>query len=66
MYSWKNAMKFFSKYPAQNSFVHLLLGVGIGFLLAYPVVAEHPVRWGALFVLMGAVGHCWAGFQKTK
>ena len=62
----KNATKFFSKYPMQNAFVNLLLGVGLGFLLAYPVVGEHPMRWGGLFLLLGVVGYIWAGFQKTK
>jgi hypothetical protein len=62
----RNSTKFFSKYPAQNSLVSLLLGVGIGFLLAYPVIGEHPLRWGVLFVIMGLAGFVWAGFQKTK
>jgi hypothetical protein len=63
---YKNAMKYFSKYPDQNAFVHLLAGVGFGFLLAYPVVGQHPIRWGLLFVLMAVVGHIWAGSQKVK
>jgi hypothetical protein len=63
---YKNAMKYFSKFPSQNSFVHLILGIGIGFIIAYPVVGVHPIRWGGLFILMGAVGMIWAGFQKTK
>ena len=62
---YKNMTKFFSKHPDQNAFVFLMLGVGIGFCLAYPVIGEHPLRWGGLFVLMGAVGLVWAGFQKT-
>jgi hypothetical protein len=63
---YKNTMKYFSKYPDQNAFVSLLAGLGIGFLLAYPVVGEHPIRWGGLFVLMAVVGYAWAGFQKVK
>jgi hypothetical protein len=63
---FKNANKYFSKYPSQNTFVNLILGVGIGFVLAYPVIGEHPVRWGGLFILMGLIGNVWAGFQKTK
>lgn len=63
---YKTAMKYFSKNPDQNAFVHLLGGVGIGFLLAYPVVGEHPIRWGLLFLLMALVGLIWAGTQKVK
>jgi hypothetical protein len=63
---WKQAMKYFSKYPDQNAFVHLLGGVGIGFMLTYPVANTHPVRWGALFILLAIVGYIWAGIQKTK
>ncbi len=61
-----NSMKFFSKHPDQNAFVHLLGGIGIGFLLTYPVAGVHPVRWGLLFLLMAAIGHVWAATQKTK
>lgn len=63
---YKNAVKYFTKHPDQNAFVHLLLGIGIGFLLTYPVAETHPVRWGALFLLLGAIGHVWAAIQKTK
>jgi hypothetical protein len=63
---WKQAMKYFSKYPDQNAFVHLLGGIGIGFLLTYPVASTHPVRWGALFILLAVIGFTWAGSQKTK
>jgi hypothetical protein len=63
---YKNAMKYFSKNPDQNAFVHLMGGVGLGFLLAYPVVGEHPVRWGGFFVGLAVVGLIWAGTQKTR
>jgi len=63
---YKNAMKYFSKYPDQCIFVNLLTGVGLGFMLTYPVVGVHPIRWGLLFLGMGVVGFIWAGLQKTK
>ena len=64
--NYRNAMKYFGKYPDQNAFVHLLGGVGIGFMLTYPVAGIHPVRWGLIFLLMAVVGYLWAGMQKTK
>jgi hypothetical protein len=63
---YKNAMKFFAKYPNQNFFISLIAGIGLGFLLTYPVAGPHPVRWGLVFLLMAAVGFWWAGQQKVK
>jgi len=44
--------------------VHVLGGIGIGFLLAYPVAGVHPVRWGLLFLGLSIAGHVWAGYKK--
>lgn len=63
---YTNAMKYFARFPDQNSFVHLLGGVGVGFLLTYPVAGVHPVRWGLLFLGMAVLGFLWAGTQKVK
>jgi hypothetical protein len=63
---YKNAMKYFGKHPEENGLIHLILGLGLGFLLTYPVAQSHPIRWGVLFIVMGVVGHIWAGMQKTK
>lgn len=56
----KNMMKHFEKNPRFNSYVHVLAGVGIGFLLAYPVAGAHPVRWGLVFLVLSILGHWWA------
>lgn len=53
-------MKFFAKNPKFNSLVHLLAGMGIGFLLTYPVAGSHPVRWGVGFLALAVLGHVWA------
>ena len=63
---YKSMMKYFAKYPDQNAFVHLLGGVGIGFLLTYPAAGAHPVRWGLSFIALALVGYLWAGNQKVK
>ncbi|OGG01382.1 hypothetical protein A2Z33_02445 [Candidatus Gottesmanbacteria bacterium RBG_16_52_11] len=62
----KNAMKFFGKYPIQTMLASVLLGIGIGFALTYPVAREHPMRWAGLFALMALVSYLWAGTQKVK
>lgn len=52
--------KYFVKHPEVNSLVHVLVGVGLGFLLTYPVAGIHPVRFGLAFLALGALGHVWA------
>ncbi len=49
-----------SKYPQYNAIVHALGGIGIGFLLAYPLAGSHPVRWGLAFLGLSILGHLWA------
>ncbi len=56
----KKATKYMSKYPAYNAFIHALGGIGIGFLLAYPLVGSHRVRWGLAFLVLSILGHLWA------
>lgn len=56
----KNMMKHFEKNPRFNSYVHVVAGVGIGFLLAYPVAGVHPIRWGIAFLALSFFGHWWA------
>ncbi|MFH2085749.1 MAG: hypothetical protein ABII21_03130 [bacterium] len=53
----KKAVKYFAKHPGENATAHLLLGIGAGFLLTYPLAGAHPVRWGAVFVIAGIVMH---------
>jgi len=60
----QRAVKYFSKYPNYNGFIHLIGGIGIGFLLTYPLVGAHPVRWGLIFIGLSIFGHWWAGRKK--
>lgn len=57
MVSLKKIVKYMSKHPHYNAGVHWLGGVGLGFLLAYPVAREHPVRWGVAFLVLSLLGH---------
>lgn len=57
---YKRAVKYLSRYPHYNAFIHILGGMGIGFLLTYPVAGSHPLRWGLAFLAFSALGHLWA------
>lgn len=61
----RRATKYFSKYPNFNALIHLAGGMGIGFLLTYPVAGSHPVRYGLVFIGLAVIGHWWAG-RKMK
>lgn len=47
------------KKMAKKSLIHtianVLVGMGLGVLITYPVVVEHPVRWGVGLVVIGAL-----------
>jgi hypothetical protein len=57
-------MKYYTKHPTDNAIVHTLAGIGIGFLLTYPVVGMHPVRFGVAFLALAVIGHLYAATQK--
>jgi hypothetical protein len=48
---------YFKRHPAYNSLVHLIIGLGIGILIAHPIVDPHPMRWGLGLILLGVIGH---------
>lgn len=60
----KQATKYFSKYPTFNSMTHGLGGIGVGFLLTYPLAGAHPVRWGVAFLIFSALAHVWAATHR--
>lgn len=61
---YKKMLKYFGKNSSYNAYVHFLGGIGVGFLLAYPLAGIHPVRWGLLFLGLSLAGHIWAGYRK--
>ncbi len=56
--------KYLSRNAGYNAIVHMVLGIGIGFLLTYPLAGTHPVRWGVALIVVGLLGHVYAGMQK--
>ena len=57
-------MKYFGQHPDFNGLTHVLLGMGFGVLLTYPLVGSHPVRYGVAFLVLGLIGHVWAATHK--
>lgn len=49
--------KYFSKHVYYGQAIHLVIGIGIGILITYPLVGEHPVRWGLALIALGLLGH---------
>ncbi|MFZ5845423.1 MAG: hypothetical protein ACOY0S_03070 [Patescibacteria group bacterium] len=60
---YKRALKYLGQHPHYNAFIHVLAGMGLGFLLTYPVAGTHPVRWGVAFLVISLLGHLWAAFK---
>lgn len=56
---YKKALKYFSAHPYYNSFIHLLIGIGVGILITYPFVGAHPIRWGVTLVVLGLLAHAY-------
>ncbi|MBI4036576.1 hypothetical protein HY386_01720 [Candidatus Daviesbacteria bacterium] len=54
---YKKIESYFAKHVYFNSTVHVLVGMGAGFLLYNVLAAPHPVRWGVLFLSLGILGH---------
>jgi len=46
-----------SQHPHYSAVVNVLLGMGLGVLLTYPVVQEHPLRWAAGFIILATLGY---------
>jgi len=57
MKMYKRMLKYFSKRPFYSAVVHVVAGIGIGFLLTYTVAGDHPVRWGVAFLVFAALCH---------
>ena len=61
---YKKIHKYFSSHPMFNGFTHLLIGIGAGILVTYPLVVAHPVRWGLLFIGLGVICHLYPLWVK--
>lgn len=60
----KKVEKYFSRHIYQNSFFHVMVGIGFGILLTHDFFDPHPLRYGVGFLLIGALGHVFAYTNK--
>lgn len=49
--------RYLSKYPRYNAVVHAVGGIGVGVLIARPLVGTHPVRWGLMLLVLSVLAH---------
>lgn len=61
---YKKDLKYFSKHVMFNSAIHIVGGIGIGILIASPIIGPHPVRWGVTFIVLSVLGHVYAVWSK--
>ena len=63
-------VKYLHKYFSENLWfaktIYVLAGMGLGFLLAYPLAGEHPIRWGVGFLVIAAALHLYPLIKKGK
>lgn len=53
----KKSQDFFKNHVVYNAITHLVIGIGIGILVTYPLVGIHPLRWGLGFLVVGGLAH---------
>ena len=56
--------KYFSKHVLFNSLIHAIGGMGLGVLLASPLMFPHPVRWGVALLGVAILGHLYVYWDK--
>jgi len=61
---YKKIRKYLSDHPDYNGAIHVLVGIGIGIFMTYPLVGKHPVRWSIVFLTLGILGHLYPWFVK--
>lgn len=44
----------------------IVIGIGLGALLTYPIFGTHPVRWGIALIVIGAIGLFYPSLQKNS
>lgn len=62
----KQIKTYFKAHPTYNSFVHILIGIGLGVLLTHPVFGGHTLRWGVGLVVLGLLGHLYPLLIKKR
>ncbi|MFH0936765.1 MAG: hypothetical protein V1808_00520 [Candidatus Daviesbacteria bacterium] len=53
----KSANSYLKSHFSYALIVIILLGMGLGILITYPLVGSHPLRWGFGFLALGIAGY---------
>jgi len=61
---YKKIEQYLKNHAVYNASVHVLIGIGVGMLLTYPLAGAHPVRWGIVFIVLGILGHLYPLTKK--
>jgi len=56
----KRLYTYFKRHTAYTDLIHIVLGLGIGFIIAGGVF----YKWGIVFLLIGISGHVYAFFKR--
>jgi len=54
---YQKVQKYFARHSSYSAVVHLIVGIGIGIFITYPLVGLHPLRWSLGFLVVGILGH---------
>ncbi len=60
----KKIETYLKKHVVYNSIIHIIGGVGIGIVITYPLIRNHPVRWSVVFLAIAILGHLYPLFVK--
>jgi hypothetical protein len=52
----KKATSYFKAHPIYNSFIHIFIGVGAGFMIV-PLIPGDLNMWGIGLIVLGILGH---------
>lgn len=61
---YRKIEQYLKNHVIYNSTIHVIAGIGVGMLVTYPLVGNHPVRWGIAFIVVGILGHLYPLIQK--
>jgi len=64
MTALKKMEKYYSQHVWYAKIVGLVIGIGVGILITYPLAGAHPVRWGFTFLVVGALAGLAPYFEK--
>ena len=62
---YKRLLKYYGKHPLYAICVNVIIGIGLGVLIARPL-GVHPLRYGIGLLIIGGLGKLYALTNKVK